>query len=475
MSPVAAEVNLAFNRPFQEQLDFFRQKINLPTERWDDILRAAHDRAFVVAGVTKADLLDSFRSEVDRAIEQGKSLQWFRGEFDGIVKRHGWTGWTGEGSKAGRDWRTRIIYQTNMSTSYAAGRWAQLNDPDLLKLKPYFTYRHADGIRHPRPHHLSWNGTTLPHDDAFWQTHSCPNGWLCHCRIESASARDFKAAQAEGKGIKPNGWNKIDPKTGEPVGIDKGFGYAPGASVYKQLQGIIAEKVKTLPPALGDALKTHVSKVEDRNGKIASLANSLTLPKSGVAKNSAKVLLDEIDKLHSVENLPVIPVKNSTSLGFQGRYTSTGRGEALHITISTASVNLELTLAHEIGHFIDHQAFGEGGIYASKAHTLLTKWREAIDNSAATIELRSLSNMRGIDRVASKRCAYYLNPLEQWARSYAQWVATRSENSIMIGQVTAIVEREANKIYSASQWSNADFEPIAAAIDEIFSTLGWLK
>ena len=42
---------------FQEQIDFFRKKLNLPTETWQDIQRAAHDRAFVVAGVTKADLL----------------------------------------------------------------------------------------------------------------------------------------------------------------------------------------------------------------------------------------------------------------------------------------------------------------------------------------------------------------------------------------------------------------------------------
>jgi len=257
--------NLAFNRPFKEQVDFFRQKINLPSERWDDIFKAAHDRAFIVTGATKADLLESFRSEVDRAIEQGKSLQWFRGEFDRIVKQHGWTGWTGEGSKAGRDWRTRIIYQTNMSTSYAAGRWAQLNDPDLLKLKPYFTYRHADGIRHPRLHHLSWNGITLPHDDVFWQTHTAPNGWLCHCRIESASARDFNAAQADGKGVKPAGWNKVDPKTGELVGIDKGFGYAPGASATKPLRGFVQDKLISYKPAIAIALRKDINRYLETN------------------------------------------------------------------------------------------------------------------------------------------------------------------------------------------------------------------
>lgn len=434
-------------------------------------MKSAHDRAFVVAGATKADLLDSFRSAVDQSIEQGKSLQWFRTEFDRIVQQHGWSGWAGEGSTAGRDWRTRIIYQTNMSTSYAAGRWAQLHDPDLLKLKPYYTYRHADGIRHPRIHHLSWNGTTLPYDDVFWQTHSCPNGWLCHCRIESASARDFKAAQAEGKGEKPSGWDKIDPKTGEPIGIDKGFGYAPGASVHQQMRGFINDKVKTLPAALGEALTQEVGSLLKVNTHVS---DSLTLPKSGVAKNASKITLSEIDKLHGVENLPVIPIKNSTSQSFQGAYTYRPRpGTPVDIKVSTSSVNPELTLAHELGHFIDHQVLGDKGSYASKGHALFKDWQQTIANSEATKQLQLMSK-QSKSRFEAKRLQYYLNPVEQWARSYAQWVATKSKNSIMIEQVKSIIA-DNNQVYAASQWSDADFEPIAAAIDEIFNALGWLK
>ena len=463
-------VNGAFNRPFQEQVDFFRQKINLPTERWDDVFKSAHDRAFVVAGATKADLLDSFRSEVDRAIEQGKSLQWFRGEFDRIVQQHGWTGWTGEGSKKGRDWRTRIIYQTNMSTSYAAGRWQQLNDPDLLKLKPYFTYRHADGVRHPRPHHVSWNGTTLPHDDPFWQTHFAPNGWLCHCRIESSSARDYKDAQAEGKAVKPENWDKIDPKTGEPVGIDKGFAYAPGASVQKQMQGFINDKAKSLPAPLAEAFQKQMAELSSRG---PSLSEFLTLPKSGIAKNAAKKTLAEIDRLHVVSNVPTLPVKNSKTSRFQGSYTHYNNGRPGEIVVSTASVNPELTLAHEIGHFLDHQSMGKAGKFASIDSPLFADWRVAIENSAATKELKSMAKLSQSGAEA-KRYKYYLNPIEQWARSYAQWVAARSKNAVMMQQVDKIITND-YKAYAASQWDATDFEPIANAIDDIFSKLGWLK
>ena len=105
------------------------------TERWDDITRAAHDRAFIVAGAAKADLLTDLRGAVDQAV-QGGSLGQFRKDFDRIVATRGWTGWTGEGSAAGVAWRTKVIYQTNLLTSHAAGRYRQLTDPDTLDSRP---------------------------------------------------------------------------------------------------------------------------------------------------------------------------------------------------------------------------------------------------------------------------------------------------------------------------------------------------
>ena len=115
---------------FQEQIDFFLRKANLPSETWRDIQKAAHDRAFVVAGVLKADLLNDLRKAVDQAVK-GASIDEFRKQFDDIVAKRGWTGWTGEGSAAGQAWRTRVIYQTNITTSYAAGRRAQAAGPAL--------------------------------------------------------------------------------------------------------------------------------------------------------------------------------------------------------------------------------------------------------------------------------------------------------------------------------------------------------
>lgn len=249
-----------FDQPFQEQVDFFRQKLNLPTEAWDDIWQEAHDRAFVVAGAMKADLLDDLRQAVDKAISQGTSLETFRKDFAAIVGKHGWQGWTGEGTPGGFAWRTRVIYETNLRSSYAAGRWEQLNDPGLAKLMPYWRYVHNESVLHPRPLHQAWGASrlTLPRDHPFWKTHFPPNGWGCRCRVTAVPApRKGDATEP------PAGWD-IPDDTGKLPGIDKGWAYAPGANVQGELEQLVKSKAKSLPPPIAKDFSEDMAKVGKR-------------------------------------------------------------------------------------------------------------------------------------------------------------------------------------------------------------------
>jgi hypothetical protein len=266
----------SFKLPFQEQIDFFNQKNPLPSQHYDDILKAAHDKAFIVAGAAKADLVNDFYNAVGKAAKEGKTIDWFRKEFDNIVKKHGWTGWTGEGSAAGVAWRTRVIYQTNLSTSYAAGRWAQLHDPDLLAVRPYWKYIHNDTVAHPRELHQSWNGTVLPHDHPWWATHFAPNGWGCRCRIMAVRAKEYKGHPAPNDGTYQftdrNGVSHTLPK-----GVDYGFDYAPGASTAQSLTAFVNNKITNYPAELGKALQASVSKLFKKESTVAT--DSLALAK----------------------------------------------------------------------------------------------------------------------------------------------------------------------------------------------------
>lgn len=241
-------VSGVLKRPFDEQVRFFRGKLGdlVPTERWDDIERGAHDRAFMVAGATKADLLADLAAAVDRAITEGKSIEAFRADFRAIVERRGWHGWTGEGTAAGEAWRTRVIYTTNMSASYAAGRYEQLREGGF----DLWVYKHS-GSAEPRPQHLAWDGLTLPPDDPFWRTHGPKNGWGCECYVVGArSERGARRLGGDPEKQPPDGWDAIDPKTGAPVGIDRGWDYQPGRRA-RAIRGL-AERLAPWDPKMQD-------------------------------------------------------------------------------------------------------------------------------------------------------------------------------------------------------------------------------
>jgi hypothetical protein len=238
-------ISATFGKPFRQQVAAFRLRLGdlRGTRVWTDLWQAEHDRAFMVAGAMRADILADLAAMVDRAISEGTGLQAFRKDFRAMIAAKGWQiSPAGQGTKGGEAWRTRLIYRTNMATSYAAGRFAQLVEDDL----PFWVYRHGGSLE-PRAHHLAWDGLILPPDHPFWATHAPPNGWGCSCRI--TGARSIEAAKRVGgkPGLKlPANWQAIDPRTGAPIGIDKGWAYAPGGSVVETVTALSA-KLDALP------------------------------------------------------------------------------------------------------------------------------------------------------------------------------------------------------------------------------------
>jgi hypothetical protein len=237
-------INAAFGKPFKQQVAAFRLRLaNLaPTAKWTDIWQAEHDRAFMVAGALKADLLADLAAAVDKAIEKGTTLETFRKDFREIVARNGWEGYTGSTTERGRAWRTKLIYKTNLLTSYAAGRFAQLTAANYA----FWIYFHGASLE-PREQHLAWDGLILPPDHPFWLTHAPPNGWGCSCYIIGARTMEGAIRRGGKPGLKlPDNWQALDPRTGAPVGIDKGWAYAPGASVAQTVTSLAA-KLDALP------------------------------------------------------------------------------------------------------------------------------------------------------------------------------------------------------------------------------------
>lgn len=239
----------AVGLPFAEQIEFFRRKLDLPTQSWTDIYSKQHDWAFVVAGANRNALVADFRSAIEKAISQGTTLEDFRRDFDSIVAKHGWS------YNGGRNWRSRVIYETNLNSSYMAGRYQQMQA--VSERRPYWRYVHS-GSLNPRHDHLSWHNLVLRADDPWWQTHYPPSGWGCDCRVQALNARDI-----ERMGLQLTDAPEIEWETREigkrspngpttvrvPKGIDPGFEHVPGQS---RLESAVPPEVP-FPPVKGSA------------------------------------------------------------------------------------------------------------------------------------------------------------------------------------------------------------------------------
>ena len=207
-------------------------------------MRDQHAKGFMVAGAMKTELLTDLRAAVDKAISSGVTLADFRKDFDGIVEKHGWI------FKGGRNWRTKVIYDENVRTAYMAGRWRQMTDPDVVKLRPYLMYRHGDS-RVPREHHLALDGLVLRYDDPFLDTHYTPNGWGCKCKWLSKSKRDLARMGKDGPDTAPKiEYREYEDRNGGkhqvPVGIDPGFDYNVGKAAEKTYKNM-ADRFEALP------------------------------------------------------------------------------------------------------------------------------------------------------------------------------------------------------------------------------------
>lgn len=256
-------LSVDFSLPPKEALAFFRAKGLSPSFDHRDMLHQEHSAAFTVAKMLDIDLLGDVKIMVDQALEEGRSLQWFRDNLKPMLIERGWWGRqdmadpvTGEVREVqlGSSRRLKVIYDTNLRTSYAAGHWEKV--VKNAATAPYLMYVAVDDDR-TRPEHRAWNGLILRWDDPWWDTHYPPNGWNCRCTIIQLSERDLKKLGRTGPDkappLEPREW--VNPRTGEafqvPKGIDPGWGYHPGKG--GNLTGAFVDKIAAAPADLGAA------------------------------------------------------------------------------------------------------------------------------------------------------------------------------------------------------------------------------
>jgi SPP1 gp7 family putative phage head morphogenesis protein len=249
-----AAAEARFDLPPEQALAFFRAKGYAVGFAWQDVWQAEQDAAFTVAKMLDLDLLRDVRQAVDKALAEGQTLASFREGIEGTLMEAGWWGrapmadpLTGEIREVqlGSARRLETIFRVNLQTSYAAGHWQQIQANKAEA--PYLMYDAVDDGR-TREEHAAWDGTVLPADDPWWQTHTPPNGWNCRCgviQLSGAQVQELGLDVAEEAPPSPTR-DYRNPRTGRtekvPEGIDPGWAYNPGASRLALLEEQLAAK-----------------------------------------------------------------------------------------------------------------------------------------------------------------------------------------------------------------------------------------
>ena len=184
-------------------------------------------------------------------------------------------------------------------------------------------------------------------------------------------------------------------------------------------------------------------------------------------------VLKAIDSIHGDGPLP------SMELLFKPT-TGTANGE---YSLLTGNINIfkigkvPLTLAHEIGHWLDHKGFD--GLMKKKATTGIKSFASHSDMFSDFVRVakksRKIQEIESSPGLHADSIDYLTSNHEMFARAYAQYIAKKSGNPKMIQELKYRQGSPTVGSRYPDQWDDDDFEPIAKEIENIFLWIGWQK
>ena len=210
-------------------------------------------------------------------------------------------------------------------------------------------------------------------------------------------------------------------------------------------------------------------------GSLVSEAAQLDATMTERNRERAQSALDAIDAVHGDGPLLPIPVTSKIKSRGDGAYAHAVIGERAVTIRFRGNDASELSIAHEVGHWLDHIGIASDTRFASQGAAQpdsdLAAWWQAVQASDALRQIREWTPTRLAD-IEHRR--YLLGAHEIFARSYSQFIAEMSGNKAMNRQIARVLAGETN--YKTFQhWTPEDFTPIREALRALFVKLGWMK
>lgn len=175
-------------KSFEEARAAFARKIPLTSDAFDRLASEHRRRAFRIATVNNARLVQQARDMLAKAVEDGRPFAEFRRELLALFDS--------AGVPRPALYRLQLVFRQNVLHAYSEARREVLDRPEITAAFPYRMYltvgNGTPGVRNVRPEHAALHRKVFRWNDPFWVEFLPPWDYGCRCTFVALTAADVK-------------------------------------------------------------------------------------------------------------------------------------------------------------------------------------------------------------------------------------------------------------------------------------------
>ena len=208
----------------------------------------------------------------------------------------------------------------------------------------------------------------------------------------------------------------------------------------------------------------------------SQLKHPKNLVKYGARSKNASAVSDAMEAINNIHSVPdsmeQLDIQSTSSPTKLGAYVYSGRtNKPFKFRLSTKGDNPRMTMVHEMGHYLDHHGIGTKGAFDSESGDRTSRVIQAIKQSKSYSKLAERRAVFAAQNNTNlvKHVDYLMGNDELFARSYAQFIASKSTGRKIKGELKNLQEDN----FLGTQWDDEDFQSINVEMGKLFSDLGW--
>lgn len=176
--------------PWQEALQAFLERVPTRTNELQRLLKDYAKRSDAARRLALDQIQQFVKDRLAKRIAEGGLYSDFANDIE--------SGKEALGISATDPSYLRMVFRTNVLSSYGAGKFRAITDPDVIDEMPYVQYRTVGDAR-VRPEHAILDRGIYNAASDEWYRIAPPNSWNCRCSMVALSRDDVKGQRILGQ------------------------------------------------------------------------------------------------------------------------------------------------------------------------------------------------------------------------------------------------------------------------------------